>query len=235
MLIAILAGLIVIALSAAMIPTRQIPWLRTIIRDIGMIFLVGIFLPLYYIQRSGSSFAEFGWTLKRWYIFLPINFVLGTLLAFNFEVNQGAHFHFDTLTLLRVVYLLVPGFFEVLFFYSFQRTLFERAFGIVPGIILAALFYSYHHLGFEPHFLRLFFVGVMYATVFRLGNSALLIYPFFWGVGASYDVLILAQTTGSISHPLLRTSYMVPLILVAVWWTRKRIKTETLRPAAAGA
>jgi hypothetical protein len=82
----------------------------------------------------------------------------------------------------QVFYSLCSQGGEVVFFYSFQRTLFERAFGIIPGIILAALFYSFHHLGFQPEFGKLFFVGLMYATTFRLGNSAFMIYPFFWGV-----------------------------------------------------
>ena len=192
-----------------------------------MILIVGIIFPLYYILRSGHNFAGFGLSLKRWYIFLPINFVLGVLLFFLFlSESSPAGFSFDALTLAKMAFILLAGVFEVVFFYSFQRTLFERAFGIVPGIVLTALFYSFHHLGFQPEFGKLFFVGLMYATVFRLGNSALLIYPFFWGVGGSYDVLIQSQEVSPILYPGIRSLYLAVLILVVVIWTWKNAKME---------
>lgn len=229
-LIPTIGGLIVVALSAAMIPAREAPWAGIMLRDIGMILLVGLLFPLYYIQRSGNDFAEFGLTLKRWYIVFPINFVLGALLLFLFLSEEPlVGFSFDTLALVRVTCILLAGVFEVVFFYSFQRTLFERAFGIVPGIVLAALFYSFHHLGFQPEFGKLFFVGLIYATVFRLGNSAFLIYPFFWGAGASHDVLIQSQEVSPILHPGIRSLYLAVLILAVVIWTWKNAKAKALR------
>jgi len=229
-LIPTLAGIIVFALSAAMIPFRETPWFSIVLRDVGMIFMVGIIFPLYYILRSGGNFAEFGLTLKRWYIVLPIDFVLGILLLFLFlSKTPPFGFCFDALTLARATYILLAGIFEVVFFFGFQRTLFERAFGIVPGIVLAAFFYAVHHLGFQPEFGKLFLVGLMYATVFRLGNSAFLIYPFFWGVGACYDVLIQSQEVSPILHPGIRSLYLAVLILVVMIWTWKNARTMDAR------
>ncbi|MDI6603283.1 MAG: hypothetical protein QME57_04225 [Patescibacteria group bacterium] len=81
-------------------------------------------------------------------------------------------------------------YFKVIYFYGFLRQRFENAFGIIPGIILAALFYSFHHAGFQPEFVKLFFVGIMYVSVFRITKNALIISPFFWGMGACCDVLV---------------------------------------------
>jgi len=132
----------------------------------------------------------------------------------------------DAEALMKITVILCAGVFEVIFFYGFQRTLFERAFGTVPAIILAALFYSFHHIGFQPEFLQLFFVGVMYAAVYRAGNSVLLIYPFFWGIGASYNVLIQSKKVSSIMYPAIRALYLPVLIMfILAWvWTESQRK-----------
>ncbi len=213
------------------------PWIAIILRDIGMIFLVGILFPLLFIHRSGNTFAEFGLTFKRWYVYSPINLALGGLLLLLFiSETPPVDFRFDVSTWSKVTYILLAGIFEVVFFYGFQRTLFERAFGIVPGIILAALFYSFHHAGFQPEFGKLFFVGVMYASVFRIGNSVFLIYPFFWGVGGCYDVLVQSQAVSTIMYPGIRSLYLGILILAVVIWIwkdrrrRKAYENENNRP-----
>jgi membrane protease YdiL (CAAX protease family) len=223
-LVAVIAGFVVIGLSAAMLPTRHCPWLSILIRDIGQIYLVGILFPLLYILRTGNRFAEFGFTLKRWYIFLPINLVLGALLLLMFlsESPIPADFHVTSAVVWKAAFVMVAVFFELIFFYGFLRTLFEKAFGIVPGIILAALFYSFHHIGFQPEYGKLIFVGLLYALVYRLGNSALLLYPFFLGVGGAYDVLIQSQAVSPIQYPAIRTVYLFVLILAAVLWTWKK-------------
>ena len=91
--------------------------------------------------------------------------------------------------------------FELVFFYAFQRTLFARAFGLVPGILLTALFYALHHIGFQPEYGKLVIVGLIYATTYSLGNSALLIFPLFLGVGGVYDVLFQSQVVSPILYP----------------------------------
>jgi hypothetical protein len=222
-----ITGSIVLGLSALMITTHEVPWVSFLIRDIGMIFLMGIFFPLVYIKRSGRSFRDFGLTLRRWYLVFPINFVLGVLLLFLFiSENPDTQFHINGSTLTSISFIMLAGVFEVVFFYSFQRTLFERAFGIIPGIILSALFYSFHHLGFQPEFGKLFFVGLMYATTFRIGNSAFMIYPFFWGIGGCYDVLVQSQKVLPILHPGIRSLYLGILIFALLAWIIRSESTK---------
>jgi membrane protease YdiL (CAAX protease family) len=229
-LIAVVAGFVAIGLSAAMIPTRHILWLSILIRDLGQIFVMGILFPLVYILHTDNRFGEFGLTLKRWYIFLPINLVLGALLLLMFlsESPPPADFHVTAPVVWKGAFVIVAVFFELIFFYGFLRTLFEKTFGIVPGIILAALFYSFHHMGFQPEYGKLFFVGLLYALVYRWGNSALLLYPFFLGVGGTYDVLIQSHAVSPIQYPEIRTAYLFILILAAVLWTWKKTATSGL-------
>ena len=226
-LIPTVTGLIVISLSVALIPAQGFPWLSIVIRDIVQIFLVGILFPLVYVQSSGKRFAEFGLSLKKWYIFLPINLMLGALLFFMFlsESPPPADFRLNAPVLWKAAYVICAVFFELVFFYSFLRTLFERAFGIIPAIVLTACFYAFHHMGFQPEYGKLFFVGLLYATVYRLGNSALLLFPFFLGIGGTYDVLVQSQVVSPILYPEIRTVYLAVLILAAVVWTWRKAKT----------
>jgi len=228
--VALIAGVIVLGLSVAMIPFENRPWLRIILRDIGQIYLMGILLPLLFILRSGDSFARFGLSFRKWYVFLPINLVLGALLLSQFlsKSPPSAEFRLDAPTLWKTSYIIIALFFELLFFYAFLRTLFEQAFGSALGIVLAALFYAFHHAGFQPEFGKLFFVGVLYATTYRLGNSALLIYPFFLGVGGIYDVLIQSKVVSPIPFPAIRTLFLAVLIFAAVTWTWNKQRHRTL-------
>ena len=224
-LVAAAAGLVVVGLSVAMLPLAPWLWASIVVRDIGQIFLVGILFPLLFIQRSGDSLADFGFSLRKWPLFLAINLVLAVLLFYQLHrvAPPPANFRWDATTSWKAAYVLLAVTFECIFFYGFLRTLFERAFGAVAGIILAALFYSFHHAGFQPEFAMLFFVGLMYATVFRLGNSALLIYPFFLGIGGVYDVLIKSQVVSAIQYPEARTLFLAALMAAAILWTwRKR-------------
>jgi membrane protease YdiL (CAAX protease family) len=225
---ALLAGVVALALSAAMIPLENLPWARIAVRDIGQVFILGILVPLLFIQHSGKNWAEFGLSIRKWLIFLLIDLVLGALLFFMFlSKNPPPHgFHLSARTLWSAAYVMLALCFELVFFYAFLRTLFERAFGIVPGIVLAALFYTFHHVGFQPEYGKLIFVGLLYATVYRLGNSALLVFPFFLGIGGVYDVLIQSQKVSPILYPEIRTLYLCLLILLGVGYIWKREKSR---------
>jgi membrane protease YdiL (CAAX protease family) len=217
-LVAVLAGFLVLGLSWAMIPTRGIPWLSIIIRDELMIFLVGIAFPVWYIHRTGNDYEAFGLTLRHWHIYLIINLILSILLFLLFLSGSPlpSDFGIGASELWQILFIMLAGVFEVVFFYSFLRTLFERAFGIIPAILLAAGFYAFHHIGFQPEYAKLFPIGLIYAITFRLGNSALLIYPFFWGVGGCYDVLIQSQVVSEIQYPEVRSMVLVAILAMSI-------------------
>lgn len=220
------AGAVVLGLSAAAMPFEKWPWIRIAIRDFGQIFAGGILFPLVYILRSGGGFSKFGLSFRRWQVFLPINIVLAVLLLVNFisESPPPPDFQLSTSNLWAAAYVMLALCFELIFFYAFLRTLLERAFGIVPAVVLTALFYSFHHLGFQPEYGKLFFVGLLYAITYRLGNSALLIFPFFLGVGGTYDVLIQSQVVSPVLYPEIRTVCLaIAFAGTAIWiWKRRR-------------
>lgn len=102
-----------------------------------------------------------------------------------------------------ILYLTIGVLFETLFFYSFSRQLFEQPFGIIPALLLTSVFYSLHHIGLEEQMKgatpaqelrKLFFVGLLYSTTFRIFNSALAIFPFFIGVEVISDLIVEKQS-----------------------------------------
>jgi membrane protease YdiL (CAAX protease family) len=199
-------GIVIILLSIAMIYVKGNNFVSIIIRDILMILFFGIGIPLFIINKE-NNYKEYGLHLSKWYIFLPINLILGILLLLIFlkESPLPSEFTFTNDIIWKIIYIMLTGIFETIVFYSFIRTGIERSFGIIPAILLAAVFYSFHHAGFQPEFGKLLFVGILYATVFRIGNSALLIYPFFWGIGGCYDVLIQSKEVSEIVYPEIRS------------------------------
>jgi membrane protease YdiL (CAAX protease family) len=185
-----------------------------LIRDVLML-IGGIFFPIWYIHSKKYQFKDFGLSTRRWYVYLPINILLGILLLFLFlEDYPDAKIVFDSNAIAKIGYIMIAGVFEAIVFYAFLRKIFEDAFGIIPAILLASIAYSFHHAGFQPEFLKLIFVGILFAIVFRVGNSALLIYPFFWGVGACFDVLIMSKETGEILYPGIRVIILLSLLIL---------------------
>ena len=216
--VALAAGIAVVVLSLAMLRLDARGWASIAVRDLGQVYLVGFLFPLLYIRRIGGDFADFGFSLRRWPLFLAINLVLAVGLFFLMRrgTPPPADFRWTADLVWKAAYVFLAVTFECLFFYGFLPTLFERAFGAVAGIVLAAAFYTFHHAGFQPEFAKLFFVGVLYATVFRLGNSALLIWPFFIGVGGVYDVLVSSKVVAPIEHAEIRAIALAILMLAAI-------------------
>ena len=100
----------------------------------------------------------------------------------------------------------------------------EKAFGIIPAIILTSAFYSLHHAGFQPEFVHLFLVGLMYCSIFYITRNMLIIFPFFWGVGALWDVLVSSEAGDEIKNPVSFVIALVILSATALWiFYRKRI------------
>jgi membrane protease YdiL (CAAX protease family) len=222
--LAVAAGLAVIGLSGAMVAARDIVWLSIVLRDEAMILGVGILLPLIYIRRSGAQPADFGLSLRRWPLLLPINLGLAGLLLLEFIRGNPPpdDFRLDAAFGWKAAFVMEALVFELVFFYAFMRTLLERAFGILPAIVLTALFYSFHHVGFEPEFGKLFLVGLLYAGAYRLGRSALVIFPFFLGVGGIYDVLVQGRNVAAIPQPEVRSLVLAAGIVIIAILTFKK-------------
>lgn len=130
------------------------------------------------------------------------------------EVPSGI---LEVKNLYAATYILVAGIFEMTFIYGYLRASFEKAFGIIPAIVLTSAFYSFHHAGFQPEFLHLFFVGLMYCSVYYITQNLLIIFPFFWGVGALWDVIVSSEAGEGIKNLESFVIALMILALSAIW------------------
>lgn len=180
-------------------------------RDICMILLLGFFLPLYYIVIvKRKSLSVLGIHKDKLTASLIINIIAGLSLLGMFLGENTETIHFSIDSFYAITYIFAAGIFEMVFIYGFLRYELERAFGIIPSVFLTAAFYSLHHAGFQPEFTKLFFVGIMYVTVFYFTRSLFAIFPFFWGIGAVWDVLVNSDAGNQIQN---KTSFIIALLL----------------------
>lgn len=200
-----------------------------IVRDIIMVFVLGYAFPLYYTKIiKNEAFSELGIKKENWLpsIILNVVFAIFLLFQFIFLSDEEVEILLSSKAIGPIFYLMVMGIFEIIFFYGFLRQKFEDAFGIIPGIVLAALFYSFHHIGFQPEFFKLFFVGIMYASVFRITKNALAIYPFFWGIGATWDVLVSFGAMEQLADAWIKAYIVFGLMIIFMIYLIRKVKKE---------
>ena len=232
--IAAVAGTAGIALSLLMLFFDGASFTDTLLsfllRDILMIFGLGVVFVSLYVEKKGDSVLEdLGFTKRKWKISVIIDLVLAAGLLAMFLSEQVPENILSLGKLYAAVYVLTAGIFEMTFIYGYMRMSFEKAFGVIPAILLTSAFYSLHHAGFQPEFLHLFFVGLMYCSVFYLTKNILVIFPFFWGVGALWDVLVSSEAGAAIQN---FESFVFALIILcasAIWILyRKRRKKNAV-------
>jgi len=220
--IAAVAGITMIALSLLMIPfggdSIRDTVISFILRDVLMIFGLGVVFVSLYVEKKGSDvLADIGFTKRKWILSLILNIVLAAGLLAVFLKDEVPVNVISLENLYGASYIIVAGLFEMLFIYGFLRMSFEKAFGIIPAILLTSVFYSLHHAGFQPEFLHLFLVGLMYCAVFYITKNMLVIFPFFWGVGALWDVLVSSEAGDEIKNPVSFGIALIILIASAAW------------------
>ncbi len=184
-----------------------------ILRDLLMIFGLGIVFVSLYVWKKDGSVKAIGFTGRKNILSLLLNFILAAGLLTMFLKEEKPAGILEIKNLYAAAYILVAGIFEMTFIYGYLRASFEKAFGIIPSILLTAAFYSFHHAGFQPEFLHLFFVGLMYCSVYYITQNLLIIFPFFWGVGALWDVIVSSEAGEEIKN---LDSFIIALVILAL-------------------
>ena len=184
-----------------------------ILRDLLMIFGLGIVFVSLYVRKSEDGMRTIGFTGRKTVLSLVLDFLLAAGLLAMFLKDQRPAVILEIKNLYAAAYILVAGIFEMTFIYGYLRASFEKAFGIIPAILLTSVFYSFHHAGFQPEFLHLFFVGLMYCSVYYITQNLLIIFPFFWGVGALWDVIVSSEAGEEIKNP---ESFIIALVILAL-------------------
>lgn len=231
---ALIAGFLMIALSLLMLPfsgdsTRD-TIISFLIRDVLMIFGLGIVFVSAFVDKKGKEILkDIGFTKRKRTLSLVLDVLLAAGLAGIFlkdGIPEGTIL-LSIGNLYAAVYILTAGLFEMLFIYGFLRMSFEKAFGIIPAILLTSAFYSFHHAGFQPEFLHLFLVGLMYCSVFYITRNMLIIFPFFWGVGALWDVIISSEAGTGIKNVESFVFALIIWLLIIVWFLYRKVRRKT--------
>lgn len=197
-----------------------------LLRDVLMIVCLGFLTPLYYLLIiKKKSLSMLGIHNRKLTVSLIINVAAAIALLAMFLSENTEALNVNIRSFYAITYIFAAGIFEMVFIYGFLRYEFERAFGVLPAIILTAASYSLHHAGFQPEFTKLFFVGLMYVGVFYFTRNIFAIFPFFWGVGAVWDVLVASSAGSELTN---ETTFIIALFLLAamigisVWIECKR-------------
>ncbi len=219
--VAFAAGAAMLALSLLMLPfagdSLADKIISFVLRDLLMIFGLGVVFVSLYVERNKDGIKSIGFTGKKTALslLLDVLFAAGLLAMFLNEGRpQGI---LDVKNLYAAAYILVAGVFEMNFIYGYLRACFEKSFGIIPAIILTAAFYSFHHAGFQPEFMHLFFVGLMYSAVYYITQNLLIVFPFFWAVGALWDVIVSSEAGEEIKNLESFAIALAILVLSAIW------------------
>lgn len=184
-----------------------------ILRDLLMIFCLGIVFVSLYVRKKEDGLKAIGFTGRKKALSLVLNFLFAAGLLAMFLKDEKPAAILEIKNLYVAAYILVAGIFEMTFIYGYLRACFEKAFGIIPAILLTSVFYSFHHAGFQPEFLHLFFVGLMYCSVYYITQNLLIIFPFFWGVGALWDVIVSSEAGEGIKN---LESFIIALIILVL-------------------
>lgn len=184
-----------------------------ILRDLLMIFGLGIVFVSLYVRKKEDGLKAIGFTGRKKALSLVLNFLFAAGLLAMFLKDEKPAAILEIKNLYAAAYILVAGIFEMTFIYGYLRACFEEAFGIIPAILLTSVFYSFHHAGFQPEFLHLFFVGLMYCSVYYITQNLMILFPFFWGVGALWDVIVSSEAGEEIKN---LESFIIALVILAL-------------------
>ena len=188
--------------------------------------LFGIGLPLYWmVVVRKRPLSDLGLTTQR------LALSLGLQVVFFFVVNVPRLLDFQLpswqqfLPLLTLA--LTIGFFEAVFWRGWVQLRLEESFGMISGILIASLLYSLYHIGYgmpSSEMVFLFFIGIMFAAVFRLTRSVLILWPIFQPTGQLITLL-----SDGLPLPLLAALGFVEVLAVMfglVWLANRYIKKQ---------
>ena len=213
-LTAAVAGTVMIGLSLLMLPFSGDSGFDKImsflLRDVLMIFGLGIVFVTLYVDKKGKDvLQDIGFSRRRAVLSIVLDVVFAAALAAMFMMDGMPSGVLNLPNLFAAVYILTAGVFEMTFIYGFLRMSFEKAFGIIPAIILTSAFYSF-----------------MYCSVFYITRNMLIIFPFFWGTGALWDVIISSEAGEGISNTGSFIFAVIVWCLICIWFICRRIRRK---------
>jgi len=147
--------------------------------------LFGVGIPLFWtVVIRKRPLSDLGITTHLLGISLLIQLILAVLQYISGFRGLDLPPIEELLPLLAIA--LTIGFFEVIFWRGWVQLRLEEAFGIIPAIFLASALYAAYHIGYGmplSEMVFLFFIGMMFAVIFRLTKNIFILWPLFQPMG----------------------------------------------------
>jgi membrane protease YdiL (CAAX protease family) len=234
--IAIGTGLLVFILSLlTLFFYETAPLISYIIVYIFIFTICGFAIPwIYTLLVEKTTLSSMGLTKKQLILSLILSIIFAGLFfpELLIEGNLGS---IGFLNLAKASFVLtgVGGIFELFLYYGFIHLKLRKAFGIIPAILITSFLYVLWHVGtqlsHEPDTLyalwKLFWVGIMYQSVFSITRNLLIIWPVFHGVGVMFDFAVnLGDVKDIVADFSWAVSTMISMVLVGIvlYFIRKR-------------
>lgn len=178
--------LVVTALSfATFIATPQNGILYFILYGIIGAALFGVGIPLAWtVFIRKRKLSTLGITTKHLKKSIAVQVILAILL-YGSALAKMTLPAADALIPLAALSLAI-GFFEAVFWRGWILQRLEDSFGLIPAIFAGSFLYAVYHIGYgmpSSEMVFLFFIGIMFAVVFRFTGSIFIIWPFFQPLG----------------------------------------------------
>ncbi|MFT3891054.1 MAG: CPBP family intramembrane metalloprotease [Anaerolineales bacterium] len=145
----------------------------------------GVGLPLYWIVViQKRPLSDLGITTRGLGLSITLQLLFAGLQFASTLAKTGIP-SFETFLPLLTLALCI-GFFEAIFWRGWVLLRLEESFGMIPAIILGSALYAAYHIGYgmpASEMIFLFFIGVMFAVVFRITRNIFILYPFFQPMG----------------------------------------------------
>jgi len=194
--------------------------------------LFGVGLPLYWmVVVRRRTLADLGLTTRRWALSIVLQLIFALLQYIGTLAKTRLPSFEQFLPLLALA--LAIGFFEAVFWRGWVLLRLEDAFGIIPSILLGSLLYAAYHIGYgmpTNEMIFLFFIGLMFAVIFRLTKNILILWPIFQPMGQ----LVTLIKDQLMLPPLAALGFVEVLIamFVLVWLANRYYKKHHVQKIA---
>jgi hypothetical protein len=155
--------------------------------------LLNVIFPIWWVvAHKKQPLSELGITKRFILLSLSISILLALWRGINLpELVQGADW-------VPILLFSAFNFFEPLFVFGWLQTRYEKSFGIIPAIILSASSFVLYQIGSAnlSGLAALFIVYLVLATAFGVTKSVFSVWPIYWCIGSSVNILSLNMRYG---------------------------------------
>jgi len=183
--------------------------------------ILGVGIPVYWtVFVRNRSIADLGFTTRWLGLSLVLQVILAAIQAYSLRSELTLPGYQQLIPL--VALSLAIGFFEAVFWRGWVLLRLEETFGLIPALLIGSLMYAAYHIGYAmplSEIVFLFFIGLMFAFVFRLTKNIFILWPLFQPMGQMVTLV-----NDQLSLPLVATLGFVDVLLAmaAIVWLASR-------------